>query len=83
MGFLECQPKQCGRFVVDHLFSPHEIYTIKDLMQRVFQKAKVEGTATVFDFQLGRLQYEGGSSDLYKLNKSQPIFQNGDILIYQ
>lgn len=81
--FPECVPKHCGRFVVDNLFTHQEVYAIKDFMQRVFKEAKVEGAATVFDFHLGRLQYEGDSADLYKLNETKSIFQKGDLLIYQ
>ncbi|ODM93377.1 2-oxoglutarate and iron-dependent oxygenase domain-containing protein 3 [Orchesella cincta] len=81
--FSKCIPKQCGRFVVDNLFSPQEIYALKDLMERVFKEGKVEGAASVFDFQLGLMQLEGETVDLYKLNSTRKIFQKGDQIIYQ
>lgn len=82
-NFSECVPKQCGRFVVDNLFSPQEMYFLRDFMSRIFEEMKVEGAATVFDFHLGRLQFEGDSANLYQLNSTKQIFQKGDQLIYQ
>ncbi|CAL8142345.1 unnamed protein product [Orchesella dallaii] len=80
--FPKCIPKQCGRFVVDNLFAPQEIYALKELMERIFNEGKVEGAATVFDLQLGIMQLEGETLDLFKLNSTKPIFQKSDQIIY-
>jgi len=81
--FTGCVPNHCGRLVSDEVVTNEEVYGWEDLISRGFKEAKFESAVSILDFSSGLVKIGGRTLDVYKLNKTKPVFRREDNLVFQ
>lgn len=75
--------KQCGRFVVDGLFSHQEIESLLGIFQKGLQYGHSSGGASILDLHSGALSNGENFINIFSVTAGEPLWSESEFSIYK
>jgi len=81
--FTGCAIKQCGRFVVDGLFSDQEIESLLGIFQKGLQYGHSSGGASILDLHSGALSKGENFINIFSATADKPLWNELELSTYK
>lgn len=78
-----CFPKDCGRFVTDHIVSQIEAEDLLNIAARGFKIGLSSGGASILDLHSGAISSGDRFINIYKSKEAKGIFTTQDFNVYR